>query len=168
MTRRDIIKKWAVYAVCAVVLTLVQSQVLTHLTVWGVHPFLLPAIAALPAALERNEEAVLFAVFYGLVCDLLMPVAGLPCFYELAFFAAAICAWLLSARVVTAGLFCSVTVTAAALVLCGVLHLLVLSGSGQSMTAALRLMGCEAVLTLPLSPLVHFPYRKVWQLTQFA
>lgn len=168
MTRRDLIKKWAVYAVCAVVLTLVQAQALTHLTLWGVHPFLLPAIAVLPAAFERNEGAVLFAVFYGLVCDLLMPVAGLPCFYELAFFAAALASWVLSARVVTAGLFCSLTVTAASLLLCGLLHLLVLSAAGESMTAALGLLVREALLTLPLTPLVHFPYRKVRQLTQFA
>lgn len=85
MTRRVILLKWILYCLCALALALLQGLVLVHVRVWGVHPFLLPAIAVIPATLERNEQALLYAVFFGLVCDLLSPVAGLPCFYALAF-----------------------------------------------------------------------------------
>lgn len=167
MTRRDMIKKWAVYGLCAVGLMLVQSLLLTRLTAWGVHPFLLPAIAAIPAALERREDAVVFAAFFGLFCDLVTPVAALPCFYCLAFFLSSLAAWLLAARVVSAGLICSLAATAASLLLCGLLHLLVLSAQGQAdLSAALSLLGREALLSLPLTPLAHFPYRKICLLTQ--
>ena len=85
MTRRAILLKWILYCLCALALALLQGLVLVYVRVWGVHPFLLPAIAVIPATLERNEQALLYAVFFGLVCDLLSPVAGLPCFYALAF-----------------------------------------------------------------------------------
>ena len=77
MTRRAILLKWILYCLCALALALLQGLVLVYVRVWGVHPFLLPAIAVIPATLERNEQALLYAVFFGLVCDLLSPVAGL-------------------------------------------------------------------------------------------
>ena len=77
MTRRAILLKWILYCLCALALALLQGLVLVYVRVWGVHPFLLPAIAVIPATLERNEQALLYAVFFGLACDLLSPVAGL-------------------------------------------------------------------------------------------
>ena len=85
MTRRAVVQKWILYSLCALALVLVQSLLLVRVQVWGVHPFLLPAIAVIPVTLERDEGALLFSVFFGLACDLLTPVAGLPCFYALAF-----------------------------------------------------------------------------------
>lgn len=167
MTRSDIIKKWAVYSLCALLLVVLQGLVLVQVRIWGIHPFLLPAIAVIPATLERSEGALIFAAFFGLLCDLLAPVAGLPCFYCLVFFAAAVCAWLLAARVVVAGLFCSLAAVAVALGLCGVLHLVVLSARGQAdVSAALALLGGELVLSLPLTVLVHFPFRYIHRVTE--
>ena len=111
MTRRAILLKWILYCLCALALALLQGLVLVHVRVWGVHPFLLPAIAVIPATLERNEQALLYAVFFGLACDLLSPVAGLPCFYALAFLLGAAAAWLLSGQVIMAGVVCSLVVT---------------------------------------------------------
>lgn len=111
MTRRAILLKWILYCLCALALALLQGLVLVYVRVWGVHPFLLPAIAVIPATLERNEQALLYAVFFGLVCDLLSPVAGLPCFYALAFLLGAAAAWLLSGQVIMAGVVCSLVVT---------------------------------------------------------
>ena len=102
MTRRAVVQKWILYSLCALALVLVQSLLLVRVQVWGVHPFLLPAIAVIPVTLERDEGALLFSVFFGLVCDLLTPVAGLPCFYALAFLVSGGLAWLLSGRVVAA------------------------------------------------------------------
>ena len=80
MTRRAVVQKWILYSLCTLALVLVQSLLLVRVQVWGVHPFLLPAIAVIPVTLERDEGALLFSVFFGLACDLLTPVAGLPCF----------------------------------------------------------------------------------------
>lgn len=162
MTRRAAVQKWIWYSLCALALVLVQSLLLVRLRLWGVHPFLLPAIAVLPATLERDEAALAFAAFFGLVCDLLMPVSGLPCFYTLAFLLGGGAAWLLSGRLVAAGLVCSLAAAAAALLLCGVLHLAVLTGKMPVTAAdAALLWGKEALLSLPLTPLAHYPYRKI-------
>ena len=167
MTRRAILLKWILYCLCALALALLQGLVLVYVRVWGVHPFLLPAIAVIPATLERNEQALLYAVFFGLACDLLSPVAGLPCFYALAFLVSGGLAWLLSGRVVAAGLVCSLAAAASALVVCGVLHLAVLAGSQSvDVTAAAVLAGKEAALSLPLTVLVHYPFRRICLLTR--
>ena len=128
MTRRAILLKWILYCLCALALALLQGLVLVYVRVWGVHPFLLPAIAVIPATLERNEQALLYAVFFGLACDLLSPVAGLPCFYALAFLLGAAAAWLLSGQVIMAGVVCSLVVTGVCMLLCGLLHMAVLAG----------------------------------------
>ena len=142
MTRRAILLKWILYCLCALALALLQGLVLVYVRVWGVHPFLLPAIAVIPATLERNEQALLYAVFFGLACDLLSPVAGLPCFYALAFLLGAAAAWLLSGQVIMAGVVCSLVVTGVCMLLCGLLHMAVLAGhSGAGLTAAGLLLG---------------------------
>ena len=145
MTRRAILLKWILYCLCALALALLQGLVLVYVRVWGVHPFLLPAIAVIPATLERNEQALLYAVFFGLACDLLSPVAGLPCFYALAFLLGAAAAWLLSGQVIMAGVVCSLVVTGVCMLLCGLLHMAVLAGhSGAGLTAAGLLLGRAA------------------------
>ena len=95
MTRRATAIKWICYCLGALVLVLVQSAVLVHVRIWGVHPFILPAIAVIPATLERGEQGLLYGAFFGLACDLLTPVTGLPCFYFLVFLLGAAAAWLL-------------------------------------------------------------------------
>ncbi len=167
MTRRAVLIKWILYCLCALALVLVQGLVLVHVRVWGVHPFLLPAIAVIPATLERNEQALLYGVFFGLACDLLSPVVGLPCFYALAFLIGAAIAWLLSGQVIMAGVVCSVTVTAAAMLICGLLHMAVLAGqNGAGLTAAALLLAKEAAVSLPLAAAAHPLFRRVQRRTQ--
>ena len=166
MTRRAVILKWIFYCLCALALLLVQGLVLVHLHVWGVHPFLLPAIAVIPATLERSEQALIYAAFFGLICDLLYPVAGLPCFYTLAFLLGAGAAWLLSGQVIMAGVVCSVAVTAVCMLLCGLLHTAVLAGqSGAGFTAAAALLGREAAVSLPFAAAAHPLFRWVQRRT---
>ena len=158
--RRAILLKWILYCLCALALALLQGLVLVYVRVWGVHPFLLPAIAVIPATLERNEQALLYAVFFGLVCDLLSPVAGLPCFYALAFLLGAAAAWLLSGQVIMAGVVCSLVVTGVCMLLCGLLHMAVLAGhSGAGLTAAGLLLGRELAVSLPFAAAAHTLFR---------
>lgn len=162
MTRRAIAAKWILYCLCALLLMCLQGLVLVHVRVWGVHPFLLPAAAVIPATLERNEQSLIFAVFFGILCDLLIPVAGLPCFYALAFLVGAVIAWLLSGQVLAAGLVCSLVVTAAATAVCGLLHMAVLAGQhGATAGATLSLLGRELLLSLPCAVAAHPLFRWV-------
>ena len=162
MTRRATAIKWICYCLGALVLVLVQSAVLVHVRIWGVHPFILPAIAVIPATLERNEQALLYAVFFGLACDLLSPVAGLPCFYALAFLLGAAAAWLLSGQVIMAGVVCSLVVTGVCMLLCGLLHMAVLAGHhGATAGATLSLLGRELILSLPCAVAAHPLFRWV-------
>ena len=160
MTRRAIAAKWILYCLCSLLLMCLQGLVLVHVRVWGVHPFLLPAAAVIPATLERNEQSLIYAVFFGILCDLLLQVAGLPCFYALAFLVGAVIAWLLSGQVLAAGLVCSLVVTAAATAVCGLLHMAVLAGhSGAGLTAAGLLLGRELLVSLPFAAAAHPLFR---------
>lgn len=162
MTRRAIIQKWILYSLCALGLVLLEGLVLVRIEVWGVHPLLLPAIAVIPVTMEQDEAALLFAVFFGLACDLLTPVSGLPCFYAIAFFLGGAAAWLLSGRVVAAGLACSLAASAAALLICDLLHWAVLAyAMPTDFSAASLLAAREAALSLPLTLLAHYPFRRV-------
>ena len=103
MTRRAIVQKWILYCLCALVLLAVQDLILVRIRIGGVHPFLLPALAVIPVTLERSGQSLLYALFFGLACDLLMPTGVFVCFYCLVFLAAAVIAQLLSGQVIVAG-----------------------------------------------------------------
>ena len=135
---------------------LARYAVLVHVRIWGVHPFILPAIAVIPATLERGEQGLLYGAFFGLACDLLTPVAGMPCFYFLVFLLGAAAAWLLSGQVIMAGVVCSVAVTAVCMVICALLHAAVMAGqSGFDMGAASWLALRELAVSLPFAAAVH-------------
>ena len=66
-----------------------------------------------------------------------------------------------------AGLVCSLAATAVSLSVCSLLHLAVLAGSQPAdASAAAMLAGKEALLSLPLTVLAHYPFRKVCLATQ--
>ena len=100
------------------------------------------------------------------MCDLLSPVAGLPCFYALAFLLGAAAAWLLSGQVIMAGVVCSLVVTGVCMLLCGLLHMAVLAGhSGAGLTAAGLLLGRELLVSLPFAAAAHPLFRRAQRRT---
>ena len=149
MTRRAIVQKWILYCLCALVLLAVQDLILVRIRIGGVHPFLLPALAVIPVTLERSGQSLLYALFFGLACDLLMPTGVFVCFYCLVFLAAAVIAQLLSGQVIVAGFFCSLAANAVGLLLCGLLQILLRTYQQSISTGpALMLMGKELLLSL--------------------
>ena len=50
MTRRMITIKWVFYSLWTLLFLLAQQLVLPHIRLWGVHPFLLPVLAAVAAS----------------------------------------------------------------------------------------------------------------------
>ena len=82
MTRRLITIKWLFYSLWTLLFLLVQQLVLPYIRIWGVHPFLLPALAAVAASFEGRWEGPIYGLVLGLICDLLFPGA-FPCFYAI-------------------------------------------------------------------------------------
>ena len=79
MTRRTLTLKWVFYALWSLVFLLGQQLLLPWIRIGCVHPFVLPAMAAITASFEGRREGPVYALVLGLVCD---PVAGLvevPC-----------------------------------------------------------------------------------------
>ena len=165
MTQRDYFYKWLFYALVGLLWVAVQQLVLNRLDFWGgVHPFALPLIPVMAAILERRMESAFFAVGVGLFCDLLLP-GVIPCFYTLAFLAAALLCGLIAGRVIVPGFLCAFVCSTLTLVLTDLLLLLFLFPTTQfTATDAFSLMGRELLLSLPFAPLVFLTYRKIWRL----
>lgn len=161
LNQRDMFFKWLYYAGATLLLVLVQSLVLNRICVWGVHPFLPPLIAAITAMLEGPGEGAAFAGVFGLLCDLTMP-GIIPCFYTLAFLAAALLAAVIAKRFLSQGFLCAVLCASLSLLVTDLLHTLLLTfRQGVELTAALSLTGREAAVTVVLSPLVYLLLRSV-------
>lgn len=161
LNQRDMFFKWLYYAGATLLLVLVQSLVLNRICVWGVHPFLPPLIAAITAMLEGPGEGAAFAGVFGLLCDLTTP-GIIPCFYTLAFLAAALLAAVIAKRFLSQGFLRAVLCAGLSLLVTDLLHTLLLTfRQGVELTAALSLTGREAAVTVVLSPLVYLLLRSV-------
>ena len=151
LARNELIFRWSVYGLAAVLCLLVQTLVLQRLTVWGIVPFLYPLLAAIPATYEDPVPATAFALAMGVVCDLLLPEA-LPCFYTLLFPVVGLLSALLVQGAVSNGFLCSVFVAAIAYLLSGLFHCLVLGGSwGAGLFLALREFCIALPFTVPMT-----------------
>ena len=149
LARNAIIFRWSVYAAAAMLCIFVQAAVLQRVSIWGVIPFLYPAIAAIPATFEDPASSTAYALVIGVVCDLLLP-APIPCFYTLIFPAAGLCAALLSQSVLPAGLGCSLASTAIAFLLTGLFGCLLLWFRGKTAWGPGMLVAAkECLVTLP-------------------
>ena len=84
LARNEIIFKWSLYAGATVLLLLLQGSLLQRITLWGVVPFLYPALAAVLGNYESPVSSTIFGLGLGVVCDLLLP-GPIPCLYTLVF-----------------------------------------------------------------------------------
>ena len=151
LARNETIFKWALYAAAAALCFFVQAFVLQRFTVWGVIPFLYPALAALPATYEGPVPGTVFALAVGVVCDLLLP-EPLPCFYTLVFPLVGLCASLIAQSWLPAGFLCSLAVTALGFVLTGVFHCFLLWTREKAAWEAGAFVCCrELLVSLPLA-----------------
>ena len=162
MTRRMITIKWVLYSLWTLLFLLVQQLVLPGIRIWGVHPFVLPVLAAIAASFEGKREGPIFGLVLGLVCDLLFTTTAFPCFYAVSLLLAAVMAGLAARHLIMPGLVCSLTVSAAALVLTGLLNAAALSYShGAPLLASLWLLARELLLSLPAAVLIHLAFSRL-------
>ena len=165
VARSELIFRWSVYAAAALLCCLVQGLLLQRLRIWGVMPFLYPALAAMVSVWEDAlPGGTVFALCLGAVCDLALP-GPLPCFYTIAFPLAAMLAGLLTRAWLSSNLLSALTASALGFLVTDLFHAAVLALRGQgAFAAAMTLAGREFLVTLPLLPflalLLRFLHRK--------
>ena len=110
-TTRDTAVKWTAYALACLLLLFGHELTLAHLRVWGIAPFLPPLLPAVLASMEDRLEGFVFALAFGVLCDLAL-TAPLPCLYTIAFPLTALLAALIARSVLQPGILCSLAVSA--------------------------------------------------------
>lgn len=166
LARSATIFKWTLYALAALLVMAVQG-ILQRVTIWGVIPFLYPAIAAIPATFEESTPGTAFALAVGVMTDLLVP-GPIPCFYTLIFPLAGLCAAAISKSLLRTGILCSLVAAAAAFLLtdfffCLLLWLRQRGAWNAGGWLALRETAVTLPFCLPLHGLFHAVYRRVHQ-----
>ena len=160
MTRRKLIFYWALYALLALLLVSVQSLLLSHLQIGGVHPFLLPCAAVLTAVYTSRKGGCVFAFLFGFFCDMLF-TAAIPCFYLLLFTLFAFGAGLLSHRFLSPGFLCSLLVCSVSTFITSLFQMFCLSfRSDIPFLAGINLLALELVLSVPFVLILHPLYSR--------
>ncbi len=154
-TRSDLIFKWSTYSVLSLLVLLIQG-LLPEIRLFGVALFLPPVLVALLASLEPNLQGVIFALCFGLLCDLSL-LGPIPCFYLISFILIAFLSILLSTRILNTELLRSLAVAPAGILLSALLRLpFLLANSTASFTEVLLYGGKELLLAVPFVVPLHF------------
>ena len=158
MTRRMTTLKWVFYALWTLVFLLVQQLVFPYLRIAGVHPFILPSLAAIAASFEGKREGPVYALVLGLVCDTLF-TGAFPCFYAVVLTLSALLAGQAARRLIMPGAVCSLAVSAGALLLTDLFNAVAFTYShGTPPGEAMWLTAREILLSLPFAMLVHLVF----------
>ena len=161
MTRRMTTLKWVFYALWTLVFLLVQQLVFPYLRIAGVHPFILPSLAAIAASFEGKREGPVYALVLGLVCDTLF-TGAFPCFYAVVLTLSALLAGQAARRLIMPGAVCSLAVSAGALLLTDLFNAVAFTYShGTPPGEAMWLTAREILLSLPVAMLVHLVFSRV-------
>lgn len=161
MTRRMTTLKWVFYALWTLVFLLVQQLVFPYLRIAGVHPFILPSLAAIAASFEGKREGPVYALVLGLVCDTLF-TGAFPCFYAVVLTLSALLAGQAARRLIMPGAVCSLAVSAGALLLTDLFNAVAFTYShGTPAGEAMWLTAREILLSLPFAMLVHLVFSRV-------
>ena len=160
MTRRMTTLKWVFYALWTLVFLLVQQLMFPYLRIAGVHPFILPSLAAIAASFEGKREGPVYALVLGLVCDTLF-TGAFPCFYAVVLTLSALLAGQAARRLIMPGAVCSLAVSAGALLLTDLFNAVAFTYShGTPPGEAMWLTAREILLSLPFSMLVHLVFSR--------
>ena len=161
MTRRMTTLKWVFYALWTLVFLLVQQLVFPYLRIAGIHPFILPSLAAIAASFEGKREGPVYALVLGLVCDTLF-TGAFPCFYAVVLTLSALLAGQAARRLIMPGAVCSLAVSAGALLLTDLFNAVAFTYShGTPPGEAMWLTAQEILLSLPFAMLVHLVFSRV-------
>ena len=161
MTRRMTTLKWVFYALWTLVFLLVQQLMFPYLRIAGVHPFILPSLAAIAASFEGKREGPVYALVLGLVCDTRF-TGAFPCVYAVVLTLSALLAGQAARRLIMPGAVCSLAVSAGALLLTDLFNAVAFTYShGTPPGEAMWLTAREILLSLPFAMLVHLVFSRV-------
>ena len=161
MTRRMTTLKWVFYALWTLVFLLVQQLVFPYLRIAGVHPFILPSLAAIAASFEGKRGGAGFARVVGRGFDTLF-TGAFPCFYAVVLTLSALLAGQAARRLIMPGAVCSLAVSAGALLLTDLFNAVAFTYShGTPPGEAMWLTAREILLSLPFAMLVHLVFSRV-------
>jgi len=164
MARRLVLLRWLLYGLCAAAFLLLQSWLLDHIVIWGVHPFIVPFLAVIPATLEKPKEALIYTFVLGLFCDVVCPGLFSP-FYCFLYPLVAWLSSLISRRTVMPGFFCSVIVGNIALAGTDLINsLLLLFRQTATFGGVLLFSAKEIFLSLLMIPLTHYLFTRIHRL----
>lgn len=164
LIRSETFFKWLLYGLAALVCCAVQGLALQRLVLFGVFPFLYPAVAAVLSTLEGPVAGTAFSLVLGIFCDLALP-GPIPCLYTLIFPLAGLVSALIAQGWIKAGPLCALTASAFALVLTDLFQALVLVMQRRDgvLPFALELTAKETALTLPFVIPVFLLMRAVYR-----
>ena len=153
VARSELILRWSVYGGAGLLVCLVQGLILQRLDLWGVMPFLYPALAAMVAVWA------VYALCLGIACDLALP-GSVPCFYTVTLPLAAMLAGLLTREWLSSHLLSALAASALSYLVTGLLHAGVLAVTGHgAFVTAMAVAGKEFLITLPALPLLYLLLR---------
>ena len=154
-----------VYSLCTLLLALAQLFVLNQISIAGVVPFLPPMVVGVAASYEGSRASPVYALVFGVLCDLAM--AGAPAgFYTLVFTLSALIASLLAENLFSPGFLCSFMSTAVCYLVTALGRCAVFLHRGTASPAAVLLeAGREYLVTLPCLVLVFLLLRQVHRRT---
>lgn len=156
MTRRLVAIRWSFFAVVSLLVLFLQSQLLSRITIWGVHPVIIVCMAAIAAMLEPPRHATIFALLLGVVADTLF-VAPIPCFYVLVCVVVTGISVLIARHLILPGVRCALVCCLDALLLSGLVCAFVMLHRGAPFSTALGLLLRETIVSLPFALLLIYP-----------
>lgn len=163
MTRRDFLLKWLFYGCATLLLIAIQHLLLNRWQIQGVHPFILPLLAVIPATLESRQESLFYAIALGLICDL-TAAAPVPGFYTATFLFSALVTSQIAGKLIMPGFLCAFLCGLLALTLTSLLQILFAISRGSDAATVFSLMGWELLLSAPASVLIFPIYRKIYRM----
>ena len=166
VARSELILRWSVYGAAGLLVCLAQGLLLQRISVWGVMPFLYPALAAMVAVWEGAVPCgAVYALCLGIACDLALP-GSVPCFYTVTLPLAAILAGLLTREWLSSHLLSALAASALSYLVTGLLHAGVLAVTGHgAFVTAMTVTGKEFLITLPALPFLYLLLRWVHRKT---
>lgn len=154
-TTRDTAFKWTAYTLALLLLSFFHQLTTARLTLLAVTPFLPPLLLAVVCSMEPRLEASVFALVFGMACDLAL-VAPLPCLYTVSFVAAALLTSFLAQSLIQPGFLCSLVTSAACFVLIDLLVAVCFLVTGRAaLSALLSRAARELLVSLPLLLVCH-------------
>ena len=153
--------KWIIYSLATLLMCGLQSLILCHIRVLSITPFLYPIIPAVAAMYEGPKRGALYALVFGLFCDLLLP-APFTGFFVILFPLIGLLAASIAGNMLSPGFFCALLVSALGLTITGGARVLLqfLSG-GEHLVLMAWVALMEALLSLPALVVIFPLYRAI-------